>query len=254
MHIKDSAYFEKLYRHDGRWDKYSWAINGHNAHGAIIFTADNDQHKVRRQPLNAYFSKARIADRQTLIQTKVGRLCERIAQFADTGKAIDLGAATSAFQRDISTKVVLNKDYGDLEKDDFGVGMTLFMQGGGKMWRLTKHIRWYGPAMLSIPKDFLIKNADANTANFMRYAKVSDSSNVIEIIVPSRLRAFRIAASRITNSTQKKKKKLTHARPVKKRRSDFSTPPTRPPLTSLKSTGPVSCMRLSGQTCHPRTR
>lgn len=92
---------------------------------------------------------------------------------ADTGRSIDIGAAISAFQRDASTDFVLGKDYGSLEEEDFGIGMTLVSQGGGKMWRLTKHIRWYGPMLLAIPKDFVIKYADPLTANFMRYVKVS---------------------------------------------------------------------------------
>ncbi|KJZ71985.1 hypothetical protein HIM_08665 [Hirsutella minnesotensis 3608] len=109
-----------------------------------------------------------------MVRSKVAKLKTRIANdYADKGRVIDVGAAISAFVRDVSTDFVLGKDYGNLDQDDFGVGMTLFMQGGGKMWRLTKHFPWYGPLMLSIPKDFLIKNADPDTANYMRYAKAS---------------------------------------------------------------------------------
>ncbi|KAK4465019.1 putative cytochrome P450 E-class, group I [Cladorrhinum samala] len=174
LHINDPSYFEKLYRHEGRWNKYDWAVDAQNAPGGIIFTPDHDQHKARRLPLNAYFSKANVLRRQDLVNRKLDKLCGRIAEYAGTGRPIDLGAAISAFQRDVSTDFVLGKDYNNLDQPDFGVGMTLIMQGGGTMWRLTKHIRWYGPAMLSIPKDFLIKNADPDTANFMRYAKDSE--------------------------------------------------------------------------------
>ncbi|KJZ71258.1 hypothetical protein HIM_09331 [Hirsutella minnesotensis 3608] len=174
LHINDSTYFEKLFRYEGRWNKYPWSIDAQNAHGAIIFTADHDQHKARRQPLNAYFSKARVASRQAIVRSKVDKLESRIADdFADIGRRVDVGAFISAFIRDVSTDFVLGKDYRSLDQDDFGVGMTHFVQGGGKMWRLTKHFPWYGPAMLSIPKDFLIKNADADTANYIRYAKAS---------------------------------------------------------------------------------
>lgn len=173
LHINDISYFEQLYRREGRWDKYAWAVEAHNAPGAIIFTPDHDQHKARRLPLNAFFSKASVVRRQDLIHRKIEKLCGRVAEFAGTGKPLDLGAAISAFQRDVSIDFVLGKDYNNLDEPDFGIGMTLTMHGGGAMWRLRKHIRWYGPAMLSIPKDFLIKHADPDTANFMRYAKVS---------------------------------------------------------------------------------
>ncbi|KAK4209717.1 putative cytochrome P450 E-class, group I [Rhypophila decipiens] len=175
LHINDPSYFEKLYCHSGgKWNKYDWAVDAQCAIGAIIFTPDHDRHKARRLPLNAYFSKANIFRHKDLIVAKVDKLCSRIAEFSGTGRIIDLGAAISAFQRDVSTEFVLGKDYKNLDQDDFGVGMTLVFHGGGAMWRLTKHIRWYGPAMLAIPKDFLIKNAGPNTANFMRYAQDSE--------------------------------------------------------------------------------
>jgi hypothetical protein len=116
-----------------------------------------------------------VVRRQDLIRRQIERLCERVAEFAATGQAMDLGAAISAFQRDVSTEFILGKSYDSLNQPDFGVGMTRVMHGGGTIWRLTKHIRWYGPAMLSIPRDFLIKNADRDTANFMRYAKASST-------------------------------------------------------------------------------
>jgi hypothetical protein len=123
--------------------------------------------------LNAYFSKARVASRQDLIHRKVDSLCHRIAEFAGTRRPLDIGAVFSAFQRDVSTDYVLGKNYDNLKEDDFGVTMTHFMQGGGRMWCLTKHLRWYGPLMHAAPRDFLIKNADANTASFMLYSNVS---------------------------------------------------------------------------------
>ncbi|KAK4172602.1 putative cytochrome P450 E-class, group I [Triangularia setosa] len=119
----------------------------------ITFTPDHQQNKARRLPLRAFFSKASEIRRQGLIIRKLDRLCEWITEFTGTGKA-----------RDVSTQYVLSNGSSSLDQPDFSRHDT--------MWHLTKHIHWYGPAMLSIPKDFLIKNADPETANFMRYAKV----------------------------------------------------------------------------------
>ncbi|KAK4683262.1 hypothetical protein QC764_123520 [Podospora pseudoanserina] len=174
LHINDPDYFEKLHRHEGRWNKYDWSVDAQNALGAIIFTPDHHEHKARRAPLNAYFSKSRVVRHQNMIIRKLEKLCGRIGEFAKAGRVIDLGAAISAFQRDASTEYVLGKDYNSLDQPDFSVGMTRIMHGGGRMWHLTKHIRWYGPAMLSIPKEFLIKSADPDTSNFMRYARDSE--------------------------------------------------------------------------------
>jgi hypothetical protein len=172
LHINDPSYYEKLYRHDGRWDKYAWAIDAHYAPGAIIFTSDSHQHKARRQPLNAYFSKARVAAHQGMVRSKANRLCERLAEFAREGRSVDLGAAISAYTRDISVAFVLGRSYNGLEEKDFNVDTTNAIQGAGGMWRTTKHIPWFAPLMHSIPKDFLIKNGDPETASIMRFVKV----------------------------------------------------------------------------------
>ncbi|KAK0624877.1 hypothetical protein B0T17DRAFT_507916 [Bombardia bombarda] len=173
-------HYEKLFRHDGRWNKYWWAIDAHNAHDGIIFIADHDQHKQRRQPLNAYFSKTAVARRQGLVCDKVDKLCQRLAAaVAGTGRVIDIGAALSALSSDVSTDYALGKSADNLLRDDFGSGITHFMQGNGEVWRLTKHIRWYGPAMLSIPKDFLINNSRHRHRRRLRDHGERDASDCI---------------------------------------------------------------------------
>ncbi|KAF7924918.1 uncharacterized protein EAE98_007006 [Botrytis deweyae] len=171
LHVIDPAFFEKLYRQDGRWHKYGWALDGFSAGGTTICTADHDIHKARRLPLNAFFSKAQVADKQDLIRRNVQKICDRIAQFTSTGQIVNLGAATSAFTRDVSTEFILGKSYNSLDKEDFDIGMTNVFQGSGHIWRITKHITWFGPTMKSIPVDWVIKVADDGTKAFFRYLK-----------------------------------------------------------------------------------
>ncbi|KAF7950152.1 hypothetical protein EAE96_007447 [Botrytis aclada] len=107
LHVIDPAFFEKLYRQDGRWHK----------------------------------------------------------------EIVNLGAATSAFTRDVATEFILAKSYSSLDKEDFDVGMTNVFQGSGHIWRITKHITWFGPTMKSIPVDWVLKVADDGTKAFFRYLK-----------------------------------------------------------------------------------
>ncbi|KAI1856201.1 hypothetical protein JX265_011713 [Neoarthrinium moseri] len=133
---------------------------------------------TRRASLNSHFSRARISSRPDLIGSKIDRLCGRINDFASTGRSLPLGDTISAFQRDVSNYFVLGKDFGDLEKDDFGSFMTAFARGIGPMWHRSKHMPWYGRFMHSIFKDFLIKNADPITAAYMRYARASPADYI----------------------------------------------------------------------------
>jgi hypothetical protein len=103
----------------------------------------------------------------------LNKLCDRITGFQGTGRSLDLGAAISAFQRDVSTDFILGTSHNTLEQEDFGMGMTLFMQEGGRIWRINKHIPWYSPLMLAIPRNFLIKySGDKELANWLRYVTV----------------------------------------------------------------------------------
>ncbi|TGO10356.1 hypothetical protein BTUL_0137g00130 [Botrytis tulipae] len=155
LHVIDPAFVEKLYRQDGRWHKYSWALDGFSAGGAIVCTADHDTHKARRLPLSAFFSKVQVVNKQDLVYRNVQKLC----------------AATSAFTRDISTEFILGKSYNSLDKEDFDIEMTNVFQGSSHIWRITKHITWFGPTMKSIPIDWVIKVADDGTKAFFRYLK-----------------------------------------------------------------------------------
>ena len=172
LHISDPTFFNQLYRQTGVWDKYAWSWDAFSAPGCVFTTADHAAHRARRTPLNSFYSRAEVASRQEIIQTTVDKLCSRVAESASTNKTIDIGAALSAFTRDVSLQYTIGTNYRNLDKDDFDYGMTVMQQGGGVVWRLTKHIPWYGPLMMSIPKSFLIKHADANTATFMQYLVV----------------------------------------------------------------------------------
>lgn len=154
-------------------------MDAHSITGAALVTTDGDVHRARRQPLNPYFSKVHVASQQDLINAKLDKLCERLGEFASSGETVDLGAAISALQRDVVTDFVLNADYHYLDEKDFAAGMTFVTQGGGEMWRTTKHLPWYGPLMLALPRSFLIKYGDANTSTFMQFVQVFLSASAL---------------------------------------------------------------------------
>ncbi|KAK6081697.1 cytochrome P450 [Seiridium cupressi] len=180
LHVHDPAFFEQLYRQDGRWDKYAWAYDAFAGPGATVFTAEHDLHKARRQPLNSYFAKAKVAKRQDLIKRNVIKLCGRLSEFATTAasdkttKTVNLGAATSAFARDTASEFIVGKNYNNLDEDDFNARITVVFQGSGQLWRITKHVRWFSPTLMAIPKDWVIKTADKATSNLFRFLQRSE--------------------------------------------------------------------------------
>ncbi|KAF4620123.1 hypothetical protein G7Y89_g14699 [Cudoniella acicularis] len=174
LHIMDSAYYEKLYRQEGRWEKYSWAYDAFGVKDSIISTGNHELHKARRQPLNAFFSKAKVANQQDLIRRNLRKLCDRLSKVSGSKRPINLGAALSAFTRDVSTEFIIGKSYNDLDHEDFNIALTnMTTTGFGHIWRMTKHITWFGPAMKAIPIDWAMKMANDDTKAFLSMLKAS---------------------------------------------------------------------------------
>ncbi|KAK7752472.1 hypothetical protein SLS62_005625 [Diatrype stigma] len=182
LHVLDPAFFETLYRMDGRWDKYAWANDAFGAKGSTIFAPNHDVHHARRRAIAPFFSKQNVAGRQELIRRNVDKLCQRITKL--TGTSFNLGAAASAFARDVANEFIIGKQYNELDLEDFGINLSMSSQGMGAFWRTTKHIRWFGPAMKAVPVEWAMKTADERTKSFLRYLQQSeqDARHTLEVV------------------------------------------------------------------------
>ncbi|KAM5456881.1 hypothetical protein MaudCBS49596_001122 [Microsporum audouinii] len=196
LHVIDPAFFETLYRSDGRWDKYSWTYDAFGAKSSTIFGSGtqltsscccissrvvgafalclltgHDAHKARRRAIAPFFSKSNVVARQDLLRRNIDKLCQRISKL--DGTAFNLGAAISAVARDNANEFIVGKAYNELDLEDFGIGLSISSQGAGTFWRTTKHVRWFGPAMRAMPIHWAEKVADEHTKSFLRYLQVN---------------------------------------------------------------------------------
>ncbi|KAK8024999.1 hypothetical protein PG990_002822 [Apiospora arundinis] len=187
LHVMDPSFYEKIYC-QGHWEKYAWINDAFNVDGSTLNTVPHELHRARRQPLNHFFSKVRVSAQQEVIDRHIVVFYNRMLQFAVTGKMVDLGAAISALTRDIVCDFLLNKSYAHLEKEDFNVQVTDMFQSGGTIWRVSKHIRWFAPALRAIPMSIMERVADPGTKAFFSYIQASeqDTSELLRIAsIPS---------------------------------------------------------------------
>lgn len=155
------------------WDKYDWSVDAFATQGAALLTPKHELHKARRQPLNPFFSKANVRNRQDMIDRHLGKLCDRIFAFAVSRETFNFGAAITAFARDVAFDFILGKNYGSLDKDDFDEAMVAASSGSGQVWRLSKHLRFVEPILKSLPIDWIIEHGDHGTKLFFRFLKAS---------------------------------------------------------------------------------
>ncbi|KAI1205170.1 cytochrome P450 [Annulohypoxylon truncatum] len=186
LHVNDPAFFDTLYnRQEGVWHKYDWSVDAFATKGATLWTADHTLHKNRRLPLSPFFSKVKVSNRQDMIMRHVQALFHRLSGFAASQKTVDLGAAFTAFVRDVSNEYILGKHYNDLGKEDFDAGMVVAAQAGGLLWRTTKFIRFFGPLMRSIPTQWIMAVSDPIMKDFFRFHMMSmnDTKNLMKAAV-----------------------------------------------------------------------
>ena len=174
VHVNDPAFFDKLYRLDGRWDKHAWMYEAFGAKSSTVFGVDHDAHKARRHAIAPFFSRPKVSARQHILRQNVDKLAARVSALAGSGTAFNLGAAISAFTRDVTNEFITGKAYNELELDDFGIDLSIASQGAGVFWRTTKFIRWFGPSIRAIPIDWALKMADEGTKSFLNFLKQSE--------------------------------------------------------------------------------
>ncbi|KAI0914391.1 cytochrome P450 [Ustulina deusta] len=176
LHVADAAFFDTLYRTDGHWDKYSWAYDAFGAKGSTVFGSNHDAHRAHRRAIAPLFSKTAVVSRLDILSRNVDKLSKRISLVTgDTGDTtLDLGAAISAFTRDIANEFIIGKAYNELDLDDFGVGLSIASSGAGPFWRITKHVRWFGPAIKVMPVPWAMKVADEGMKSFFRYLQQTE--------------------------------------------------------------------------------
>lgn len=151
LHVIDPKFYEKLYCQDGRWDKYDWSYDAFGAPFTAVSTPRHDIHKQRRTPLNSFFSKPNVTRKQEVLKRNLHRLIGRLDGFVTSGKRLNLSDALSAFARDVSTEFMLGRCYGNLDHDDFNTRMTQATLSLTQLWMITKHLRWVGGTLMSLP-------------------------------------------------------------------------------------------------------
>lgn len=107
-----------------------------------------------------------------MIQGHVDKLCDGLTKSAGSDVIIDLGAAVTALARDVAFDFILAKSTNSLDQNDFDVDILQVVQGGGALWRLSKHVRFVLPLLNFIPLDWAITISDDKMKNFFRHLKV----------------------------------------------------------------------------------
>ena len=118
--------------------KYGKSANFYNAlcvPDSTFGTPPNDIHKIRRGALNPMFSRQKVLELETIVQSKAAKVCRRMQEGIDAGRAVDLHHAFRSVSVDVISDFAFDRCYDFLDQPDLGATFFEMARGiGPAMW------------------------------------------------------------------------------------------------------------------------
>ena len=95
--------------------------------GSHLLTTDHDLHRIRRNPLEPFFSRMGVSRLQPMLAEVAEKLCGRIEASKGTRSVIRLDHAFSAFSEDIIGKICWDGKEEFLDDSDFAPEWSAFL-------------------------------------------------------------------------------------------------------------------------------
>lgn len=119
LHVDDPDYYATLYERAGRRDRYTYFAGRFGYAGDLFSTIPHDLHRNRRKSLAPFFSNKRISDFQSVIRSKVDKLCSAFQGYEEGDQVVNLRRAWMALTTDVITEYSFAKSYNQLDVPDF---------------------------------------------------------------------------------------------------------------------------------------
>ncbi|OAX85369.1 hypothetical protein ACJ72_00258 [Emergomyces africanus] len=152
IHIDDPDYFGEVFNQsNGRVVKPSRVAEAFGPYPAAIGTASHELHRIRRSPLNPFFSKKSVNDLFLVMCRPIHILCKRLEQAHKTGETLNMKYMYAAVTLDIikdycfarSPEIVMKPDFGRKGFDDVDSFLEVSI--------LNIHIPWLMRLSYSLP-------------------------------------------------------------------------------------------------------
>jgi hypothetical protein len=102
---------------------------------ASFTSCPNELHRLRRGPLNKFFSRAAVLELQNIVKEKADKLCDLITKNSKAGEMLDIHHGCRALSVDVITHYMFNKSYALLDAPDLGTHFFELVRGiGPALW------------------------------------------------------------------------------------------------------------------------
>ncbi|KAB8220459.1 cytochrome P450 [Aspergillus novoparasiticus] len=143
LHIDDAEYYETLYSRDAPRDK-SLHLTGMFGEPASAFgTVDHRRHRIRRQPMNPFFSQQRIRQLEPMLRDMVDKLCDGLRAWKDRHTPLHMYHPFNAFTTDVVVQYTMGDSFHYLDDPDFSPQWSKTMQAIMNAGIQFKQFRWF---------------------------------------------------------------------------------------------------------------
>lgn len=174
IHINDPDFYDEIYAGGGRRrDKCQWSFpvkEPDKMTRSVVATIMHEKHRLRRAPLNQYFSKRSIRNLESLITSGVDRLVKRLRGRYLDGSIINLSDAYTGLTIDIISEYCFGAGAGRLDQHDCGKDFRIMIQKSAQIAPLGKHF----PFIYTLTKlpPWILNRLNPQCAPFMRVFEV----------------------------------------------------------------------------------
>jgi cytochrome P450 len=153
----DPEFYGELYSSNRKLDKYKWWTNLAGADRSSFATVSHDLHRLRRGPLNPFFSARSVVALEPMIRSKIEKLSARFCALAETGEVFRLDAAFMALTMDIICDYAFARDRKYLDDADFNLQWKQTIIGAFEGGAVGRHFPFMLPLMRRIPRSLLAR-------------------------------------------------------------------------------------------------
>lgn len=160
LHIRDPDFYQEIYAPTGgqhKRNKYEWFYNMAAAPGSIFSTVNHDLHRMRRKPLDNFFSKKAVVELEPLIRHKVQKLSDRFAKAASQEDVVRVDCAFMALTMDVICSYCFGADRKYLDHHDFGLQWKEVINGAWQKGALIRAFPWMVSFMSNFPRSLANK-------------------------------------------------------------------------------------------------
>ncbi|RDL41592.1 Cytochrome P450 [Venustampulla echinocandica] len=179
LHIDDPDYYEELYSRTSPRDKYKYYTDQFGIPNSSFSTINHRLHRLRRQPLNPFFSKQSIQHLEPIISGMVEKLCSRIQDLKKSGQPVLIRPVYQCLTTDVVTLYALNECWNYPDRPAFSSEWCATVKATGDMGNFMKQAPWLYPILLALP-DAVISTIFLGMLLLLNWRRIDKPSEINE--------------------------------------------------------------------------